>query len=220
MKFSKILMVVGVLGALAVAPVYTARAQQQVPIFKGQSLIGSAQALFITNVVAVTNISLPSSLGTNKSGTIFTNRSGVLVDCTNSVNQNTKLLAAADLWALRDGSPLILNNFTNLSGGWTQPPGLAQVSYAFVGQGANANSALQVTLTPAWDGTNVDNSGAYDWTFGITANGATAVIGSTNAPTYKWIGAKKIVCTRIVNADADATSGIWLTSLVFGGFPP
>lgn len=206
--------------ALAVLLPVTALAQSGTlwPRHKSQSFL-TVQSITSSNAVGITNLVMPgvSVTGTNWLNTYWTNNAGTLVRSTASTYTNVNLLGSVELWSRGDGAPGI--NQTNGILGWINSIGDANISYRLKA-GAAANTANIFIFKPSWDGTNVDSSGAADFTFAVTPTADGVLVGSTNVPMWKWVGAKRLYCAVWTNPDADATGLVTLQSLRLNGFAP
>ena len=182
------------------------------------SLLGSAQAVYVTNAIAITNILLASSQRTNVAGTVFTNSFGTRVTVnTGYTNAQgvitnygviTPLLGGAEL---PDWRPVLNPTNAQVTTDLRSPFNIA----VKMAGNSGANSAVRFTISPSWNGTDVDNSGNFDWTFAFTQVASSTVVTATNVPAWLWPGAKKIILSRIVNADTDASSDVIVTDVSF-----
>ena len=180
------------------------------------TLLGSAQALYVTNGIAITNILLASSQGTNVAGTVFTNLFGTRVAVnTGYTNAQGTITNAGVIVPLLGGAELptwtLPINVTNAQV-TTDIRSPFNISVKFAAN-SGANAAVRFTISPSWNGTDVDNSTAFDWTFAFTPTASTTFVSATNVPAWLWNGAKKIVLSRIVNADTDASSDVIVTAV-------
>jgi len=212
--------------------------------FSAQSFLAQGVAsVYVTNLVAITNLNTASANSTNAPGTAWTNyTTGVsspytlYVTATNTgsgtwTNASKNLIKDVDLWALRDGSPPVMPSATN----GTDRPTLsyASVSIRIASGGSGANSALSFVFTPLYGPgadasltgpnpkpTPIEGATADEWTVGVTASTTSSVTVITNAPLYKWPGARGLRLRRIVNADTDATSQVIVNDVTLNGYIP
>ena len=217
----------------------------QAQTFRAQSFLAQGVAsVYVTNLVAITNLNTAGANTTNAPGTAWSNyTTGVsspytlYVTATNSAvagawtNATKNLLKDVDLWALKDGSPAVMPSATN----GTDRPTLsyATVAIRIASGGSGANTAASLVFTPLY-GTGEDNAStginprptpvegttADEWTVGITSAGTASVVVTTNAPLYKWPGARGLRLRRIVHADADASSQIIVNEVSLNGYVP
>lgn len=203
------------IGVLALA--LTTQAQNHLnntihTVDKGGFEFLTVPAIYVTNTLAVTNLSLASSLGTNVAGVAYTNAAGTRSIVTATAGgTNFNLLRQVPLSAPMFTLGPLTNSLTTTD--YRSP---MNVSVKFAG-GSGANAAVRFTLTPSWDGVTADSSGAFDWTFAFTATTSTTLASATNAPTWLWQGAKSLVLSRVVNADTDASSQVIVTSVRLNG---
>lgn len=209
--------IIGIILVTLVLLAMNAAGQDIWPRHKSIDLL-NVRSLVISNTINVTNLTFAGA-GTNVAGTEYTNRAGTKVVTTASSGTNYNLLGSAELWCLQDGSPLFTANTNSLPGAYAAGPSYLDISYDLVG-GSGANSACTFILSPSWDGVNVDTSGGYDFTFAVTATTTTAIKSKTNAPAWKWIGAKRLFVRSLSNADTDASSAVTIRSLKLNGFGP
>lgn len=211
--------------------------------FRAQSFFAQGvQSLYVTNTAAITNLNTASANTTNAPGTAWSNYvsggTARYVAATNSAasgawtNVTKNLLKDVDLWALRDGSPAVMQSTTN---GTDRPT----LSYATVtirinaGSGASADQANTLVFTPlygiAMDSasaglnpkpTPVEGTTADQWTVGITPAGAATVVLCTNVPLYKWPGARGLRLRRVVGGDTDASSQVIYDEISLNGYVP
>lgn len=176
-------------------------------------------AVYATNVLQITNFSTAGSVGTNKSGTIYTNGSGTRVVVSAAGAGATKnLLQDVPLWTTKEGLPAWSDGTTNgESILYNRSYGTVSVTMA---ADSGANAAVSFVVTPLWNGVNEASEAADLWTFAFTPTASTTHTFSTNAPLHKWPGAKALRLKRIVNADTDATSTVIITDVSLNGFGP
>lgn len=181
----------------------------------GNFIASVAKSLVLTNNVNITNLTLNGSSGANATGTVYTNKNGTRVTTTASVGTNANLLTAVSLWSLADGgAPWVI-------------PGVSAsnaVQYAnislTVSAGAGTAQALTLTFAPVWDGVNVDTSGNSDFVWGFTPTASATKTIATNAPLYKWIGAKAVALKSVVSADSTTTKTASILAIKLNGFGP
>lgn len=174
------------------------------------------KSLIVSNTINVTNLTIPGVTGTNVTSTVYTNLNGTRVITTATSGTNVNLLGSVPLWSRNNGEGAWNQALTNVVG---YLPGDAAISYSLVG-GSGANSAVLFVFSPSWDGVNVDTTGNFDFVFSVTATTTTQIQSATNAPMYKWIGARALVCKSVGTADTDAASQVVLKSLKLTGFGP
>jgi hypothetical protein len=188
------------------------------PRHRSQDFLNVA-SITSSNAVGATNLSLPGVLGTNWLNTIWTNRAGRQFVSTASAYTNVNLLGSVELWSRGDGSPAFTGTNGVAGALGLNALGDANISYS-ISAGAGANTATTFIFKPSWDGTNVDTSGTYDFTFAVTPTASGTKNGVTNAPMDRWVGAKRLFAAVWVNGDTDATGLATLRSLKFNGFAP
>lgn len=222
--------------------VATVAAQAQT--FRAQSFLAPGVAsVYVTNTIAITNLNTAGANTTNAPGTAWSNYTfGVSAPYTLYVvgtntgsgtwtNATKNLLKDVDLWALKDGSPAVMQSMTN----GTDRPTLSYATLAIriASGGSGANTAASLVFTPLY-GTGTDTASiginprptplegntADEWTVGITSAGTAEVRLLTNAPLYKWPGARGLRLRRIVHADADASSQIIVNEVSLNGYVP
>tara|TARA_R110000868_G_scaffold403020_2_gene679838 strand:+ start:61 stop:738 length:678 start_codon:yes stop_codon:yes gene_type:complete len=187
----------------------------------GNSFIGDvASALVLTNNIGITNLAL-STYGTNWPGAVYTNKAtGTRISTTTGTNgANSRLTRSVPLWSLRDGSPAFVLSTNGIGFVSAQNPGHGTIAVT-VRAGAGAAAVLTLIFAPAWDGVNVDTSGAYDFTWGVTPTASATKTIATNAPLQKWIGAKAVVLKSISSADSATTKEAAIIALGLNGFGP
>lgn len=171
-------------------------------------------AVYVTNLFAITNLSSPSSLGTNIAGTTFTNGSSRVVS-TATVGQRLNLLTDVPLPVDSFGRALIITptNAIVPGGSWSE---LTISTTMTAGSGANA--AVSFVVVPMWDGVNEATETADTWTFAFTPTASATQNFSTNVPVYRFLGAEKLRLKRIVNADTDANGQVIVTDVTLNGW--
>ncbi len=218
-KMKKLLSILTVCGF-----VLAASAQNHV----SQSFL-NATSVSVSNLFQVTNLlAFNAHGGTNRFATYFTNLNGVYSAATNYNNgpalAGLNLLKDANLWTDRNGNywPNGFNTFHQLSTNVVVNPINLLLR---VHGGAGANSTVTFLFAPVWDETGPDATDTYattadHWSVAVTAAGTTPVILATNVPVWRWPGAKGLRLERIVNADTDADSLVWVTRCKLNGFRP
>jgi len=174
-------------------------------------------AVYATNTLQITNLATTSSLGTNKSGTVWTNKAGIRVTSTTTANLYDNLLSDVPLWALGDGSPAAFVGATNAS--VAVPFGYATFSTTMTAA-SGANAAVTFVVTPVVNGVNESTESTDQWTFSFTPTASSTQTFTTNAPLHRWPGAAKLRLRRIVNGDTDVTSIVIITDVSLNGFGP
>lgn len=176
-------------------------------------------SLLVSNTLAVTNLSTASAQTTNANGTVYTNTAGVRVIL--NANQTTKLLQDVPLWSLRDGGPA----WESSTNGVNYIQSYAQVSVSTV-SGSGANAALSFVVTPIYGNSRRTGKSfeatvsTEEWTFAFTPTASSSQTFTTNAPLYRWPGAKGLRLRRVINADTDASSDVWLQDISLNGYVP
>lgn len=224
----KVLIVVG----LGMGLVFGAKAQPSPYGHAVQSFMNSyCRSITISNnPVGVTNLnslgaigSFVAGAGTNTWGTTFTNSYGLSCLVTNNAAltnsqatfENLNLFTDVELFPGSSRETLFLNN--TVAAVATNTLGTIQIR--LVGQ-SGANSAVNFTFTPLYDGTNEPTTPSGEaFTVGVTAVTTTPVCVVTNLPN-RFAGARKLRLRCAANTDVDATSKVDLLQCVFVGFPP
>jgi hypothetical protein len=168
--------------------------------------------------VVFSNIATFSGMS-NVFGLVYTNLSGTRVRITNAADY-TKLAKDVPLWFDRDGNapvkyipdPLIATstNFLNITGG--------TLVGKFIG-GSAANSAVTFVFRPVWYDGNQFLATTHDWSVAVTAASGVVTF-ATNAPMYRWPGAKYLRLISIIDADTDGAGQVELVDLHLVGFVP
>jgi hypothetical protein len=222
MKFTNKCKILGVLMLVALLSVLACNAQNYANgvKFKADNFLSDEiYSLVVSNTLNVTNLAHPSSTGINYTGVIYTNavKSGGKIvpgarrTVTASAYTNVNLLDTVDMIMPANGTAWTTVTNPGIAGVTWQSP--ASVSVTFKGDSA-ANSAVQFTVGPVWDGEKPDTSTANDWTFAFTASSSEQTL-STNAPIWLWQGAGKLMLKRIVNTDVDASSAVEVKRVSF-----
>lgn len=230
----KTLLTIG-LAALAVSAFGQATWQAQSFLAQG------VQSLYVTNLVAITNLNTAGANTTNAPGTAWSNYvaggTARYVTATNTgsgswTNATRNLLKDVTLWSRRDGSPAFTPSATN---GFSVPTfgDATLVIRVDAGSGSGANTAMSLVFTPLYGyGLDNDSAGlnprptavegttADEWTVGITPAGATVVTVTTNVPTYRWPGARALRLRRVVNTDTDPSSQAIVNEITLNGYVP
>ena len=185
--------------------------------FSSQDFL-TQQSLQTTNTIGATNLN-SSTIVTNTVGLIYTNAGStrVIAAAADYNNQFRDL----ELWSDRDGNipRTYANTFTNLltaTAGLT-PISPITISWKVTG-GSGANAANTVIVVPVDQEGNESTDNAF--TFGVTPNGATAVVGSTNLPAWQFVGWPKLRLKSITAGDTDATSQVIWHTIRLNGFKP
>jgi hypothetical protein len=188
---------------------------------------GGVGAVYATNTLNITNLLFPGlTVTTNWPGVSYTNKN-TLLTVTGGVAAAQNLLSAVGLWTDRNGSPVGVWGYTNAGSLQVGTPTFCNISGSFT-CGSSANTAVQFTFKPVYESdgggaprqASMSSTTPDEWTFGILAVVSTRVTFATNAPTWLWPGAAGLVCVRIVNADADASSQVIIDELNRNGFKP
>ncbi len=185
--------------------------------FSSQDFLTQA-SLQTTNTIGATNLN-STTITTNTVGLIYTNLSGTrVIAAAADFNNQFKDL---ELWSDRDGNLLrpFAATFTNLLAGVAglTPVSPITVSWKVTG-GSGANAANTLIIVPVDSEGNESTDNAF--TFGVTPNGATAVVGSTNLPAYQFVGWPKLRLKSITAGDVDATSQVIWHTIRLNGFKP
>ena len=236
----KLILIVGLVVATVAAKAQTFRAQS----FLSQGVA----SIYVTNLVAITNLNTAGANTTNAPGTAWSNyTTGVsspytlYVTATNSAvagawtNTTKNLLKDVELWCLKDGSGAWSTGLTNGdSGTLNYPMSYATLSIRIATAGSGANTAAELVFTPLYGPgadpasatglnprpTPVEGDSGDEWTVGITSAGATQVVVTTNAPLFKWQGARGLRLRRIIHADTSASSQIIINDISLNGYVP
>lgn len=209
--------------AVIIAVALPAPAQQGLyPRFKSVDFLGaSVKSLVVSNLISATNYTIPGVLGgTNVTGVTYTNKYNVRIVTSATSGTNTPLFTTVRLWSRADGSPLIGQfGSTNYWATSSQAAGDVNVSVSGIAS-AGADTAMTFILAPAWDGTNIDNTGSFDFTFAYTPTASTTFNIHTNLPMGKWNGAGGFAVKSVTFADTTAGATVALTALRLNGFGP
>lgn len=220
-KVASVLLVATVLALLAV-PASAQNYANGVKFKSDNFLSDEIYSVIVSNTIAPTNLVHPSSTGINQTGVTYTNAvksggniiPGLRRVVTASAYTNVNLLDTVDMIMPANGQAWTVVTNPGIAGVTWQSP--ASVSVTFKG-GTAANSAVQFTIGPVWDGDKPDTSTANDWTFAFTASTSEQTL-STNAPIWLWQGASKLMLKRIVNTDADADSAVEVKRVRFNRY--
>lgn len=177
------------------------------------SLLGAVSSVMVSNTIAPTNL-VGATITTNVQGTVFTNLAGTKITVSaagSGATQNT--LGQADL------QPFLLTPNVNSNGTFTA--GSYQPTYATFSAklkaNSGANAAVTFVLAPVPDGANMLTEASYEWAFSFTPTASTTHVIATNVPLVNWpgplptTGMKAIRLKRIVNADTDASSDVYVS---------
>lgn len=196
--------------------------------FLSQSFIADGiTSITATNLLQPTNLLYAASVGTNHYGILVTNL-GVQVVITNGVMDYQNLFKDVTLWSDREGRPYCAGATNSVAdvGDSTDSPAAVVVKTQV---GSGANSAVTFAFAPVYtdainngDGSNGNEvtSAADFWIFSVTPTASSTQVWSTNAPMYRWGGAKKLRLLYVSNADTDASSNVKLLGIQFTGFRP
>lgn len=211
---NRILSIVGLVVAMALP----AAAQNH----KAQSFLSSGiGAVYVTNLVSITNLLAAGGVGTNVAGTTYTNMGTRVVVSAAGAGAAVNLLSDVGLWARRDGQ--LATTLLGITNGatvvypveWSD----ATISVTWTA-GSGANTAVQFAVVPVWDGVNASTQSGDLWTFAFTATASTTSTFSTNVPMTRFAGAKSLRLLRIYNADGDANGHVIITDVKLNGFVP
>ena len=198
-----------------------------------------------TNGYSITNT---ANLVTNQglllvtTNVTYTNNAGVYVGFdsstsltnylakTGTTNQftNPSLFKDAQLWADRNGFPIVYETHEILAGAAGATTNLTYLSsqtlFIEYVNPAGTNGGLGVVFRPVFDGVTPVTS-VYDWGFGIAAGSTGKGTLATNIPTWKWPGAKALRVVRVTNSLEGAglafqTNSPYITKLSVNGFVP
>lgn len=214
----KLLSIIAVLG-LAIS--------LQAQPFQSPSFL-TVPAVYVTNILQITNVSLNNLYGTNIAGTAFTNITSTGAQVLTVVNSNYSTLnfcADVPLWADRNGRwyGTYTNADSSIAG--TDTPMILSIS--LVG-GSGANSAVTFTFAPVYDNQPLPSGligrhstvAAEQWAVAVTATTTTAITTGIPVPAYRWPGARALRLLRIVNADTDASSQVIVYDCSLNGYRP
>lgn len=190
--------------------------------FISQSFL-NVKSLHVSNTLSISNLVMWPGM-TNILGVRYTNSAGTGISVAAAGN-TVKLLKDVSLWADRDGhwpitqifaTPGTATNYLNISP--------FTVSGRIFGA-SGANAAVTFVLTPFWDDVSDDGTTfvatTHDFTFAVTSVASSAVTFATNIVTaVNWAGAKGVRVRSIVNADTDASSGVYVHELKLSGYRP
>ena len=193
-----------VVALVALASALSAKAQHLSQSFLVQ------RSIHVTNTIPITNlVSFPGM--TNILGTVYTNGAGTRLEVTNAGN-TVNLLRDVSLWADRNGVPFARSDTNRYDGPATL--------FIKLQGGSGANAAVTFVFTPIWDGATPPLVTGDDWSVAVTAVASAQTTLATNAPFYRWPGAKNLRLKSIVNADTDASSGVFVNQCSLNGFVP
>ena len=211
----------------------------QAQTFRAQSFLAQGvKSVYVTNTLSITNLNTSGAPLTNNVGTAWSNyvsggTSLFISGGTGSTYTNTtkNLLKDVDLWVRKDGTPAFTVGATNAS--VPASFGDAVVAVRIASGGSGANAAVTFVFTPLY-GIGVDSASAGlnpkpvavegpaadQWSFSVTSAGTASVVLVTNAPMYKWPGARGLRLRRIVNEDTDASSQVIINEVSLNGYVP
>jgi hypothetical protein len=194
----------------------TVQAQNHV----SQSFI-NATSLSVSNAMGITNLLstyLAGSIGTNITGTLFTNLFGqrmivaTSASTTNVLIANQNLLKDVSLWGSTDGIPLPLTNSAVAVGLYN-----ASIFIRVMGDTAHAG-ALTFYFTAVPDGENENTATVLTAT--ATVSGATVVTSLTPLNMNQLIGCKSLRLRAITDADATRNNYATVLDCKLVGFRP
>lgn len=196
---------------------FTASAQN----FRSISMLQSALSITVSNNFQYTNLQsqpvVANASTTNIVGLIYTNLLGNQVIV--GVGDTTQLTTDAPFWCDRNGNPiLVMSGYTN--GTWLGAESGLTMNIHLLTGGSGANSAVNFTFAPVFDGVHEATAAGDRWTVGVTANTTSQVNLSTNVPMWKWPGCKFLRLETIVNTDTDASSQVVVDGISLNGFVP
>lgn len=195
----------------AVATVSHAQSYPEARHYSFSFLPSGITAVYVTNTLALTNLSTAGTAGTNVAGLVYTN-SGTQVIVGSGDYQ--PLLNDVNLWIPRDGRFWNVATNDTLTAVYDIPANVS-VTYS---SGSGANAAVTFVMVPMADDTREVNADAWTWSFTAVASQVNTTI-STNANwLQRWPGAKKLRIRRVVNADTDASSQVVITALQLNGY--
>ena len=181
-----------------------------------QSFLREVRSIQVTNGIPLTNIVSFTGM-TNIQGTVWTNNSGTRMEVTAAGN-TVRYFSDVRLFTDKEGKPVVyyypqINGLTNyaVSG--------ATLNLRVQG-GSGANSAVTFVFTPLWDGETPPLVTTDDWSVAITAVVSAQTTLATNVPLWKWPGAKALRLKSVVNADTDASSGVFVNQVQLNAFVP
>lgn len=208
------------IGLAALATVSAVAQPWQGQTFLGPNVLtlGVSNKFFgVTNFLSPVNLSGTSA--TNATGMIYTNRFNQGVIVTNS-NNALNLLGEVSLYGDREGRWYNAIG-TNAIGpaGEHFGPSAANISIRVKGTNAAANAAINFTFAPV-PCSNEVTTASQQFVVGVTANGTTPVVITTNFPSWKYIGVRALRLITVVNVDTDADSYAWVEECSFNGFKP
>lgn len=189
--------------------------------FQSQDFL-SVQAVYATNTVQITNLLASGSVGTNVSGTTYTNNGSRVVVTAAGAGASVNLLKDVSLWARADGSPpttiwSATNGAALAAGSYFENSDVhMSVTYS---SGSGANAAVTFTIVPIPDGEHASEVNPWSWSFTAVASSTLATV-RTNVPISSFTGCKGLRLLRIVNADTDASSQVIITDARINGFVP
>lgn len=183
----------------------------------------NVKSLHVSNGLSISNLVMWAGQ-TNILGVRYTNNAGTGVSVAAAGN-TVKLLRDVALWSDREGRVPI----TQASVGQTVYTNFLTISpFTVSGRiagASGANAAVTFVLTPYWNDTPDDGATfvatTHDFSFAVTAVASSTVTFATNiVAAVNWAGAKGVRVRSIVNADTDASSGIYVHELNLNGFRP
>lgn len=175
------------------------------------------------NVFGITNLYSFVSRGTNAQGLTYTNGSGRRVLIGPGTNDYKNLLAeSVNLWSDKDGNwwkPVTLSNYVNEV--WSPTPMTVVIRAVGKNTTSSSGQSLVFNFVPVYDGTktNESNQAADLWAVAVNQNGTTPIVISTNAPTWRWPGARGMRLRDIYDTDV-SSDGMWVQKCSLVGYKP
>jgi len=215
----KLMNVVKKVAPVAVLASSVAVANAQVHNVRSFLNVRSLQLSNNTSVVFSNIASFPGM--SNVFGIVYTNNAGSQVRITNAADY-TKLANDVNLWGDRDGSPISYYFPSNTITALSTNAAVFSSATLFISMicGSAANSAVTFVFQPMWDGVQAPSGTADDWSVAVTASTSSTVTLATNAPMWRWPGAKALRLKSIINADTDGAGEVKVTKAAIVGFVP
>lgn len=183
----------------------------------------NVKSLHVSNTLSISNLVLFPGM-TNILGVRYTNYAGTGTSVAAAGN-TVKLLKDVSLWSDREGGWPVTQIFS-VPGTSTNYLSISPFTVSGRIFGASgANAAVTFVLTPYWNDTPDEgitfNATTHDFTFAVTAVASSTVTFATNiTAAVNWAGAKGVRVRSIVNADTDASSGVYVHELNLNGYRP
>jgi hypothetical protein len=179
------------------------------------------RTLMVSNTLCITNLSSPGVVTTNFVGTVWTNKSNTRVEVS-TTHGAANVLNPVSSVEISHLEPIIGSNVAEANLG-TNYFSMGTVCISLTGQGAAANSAVALVFAPLFkddEGNMVEGpSGSY-WSVSATAPAAATVNTIATVPVWRWPGAAGLRLRTIVNPDTDASSAVWVNSIVLNSPKP